>query len=226
MKKKISGLVLSISIPIFILLTITQLIVQWDEFFLEQYQINGVVETTKIQLDELMNITDEIQDYLLGDREDFAIIGVIDGKKQQVFNDREIIHMEDVQELFKGGIILRNICGVLIVVIGFFVWKRDKKVLFFSMKFSSIGFISIGVILATLLVSNFDKYFNIFHEIFFRNNYWILDPMSSVLINMVNLNFFMNIASRILGFSLFIMLSIGIVGTVMLKKEGNYVRER
>lgn len=226
MKKKITALVISISIPIFVLLTITQLIVEWDQFFLEQYQINGVVEATKIQLDELVNITEEIQDYLLGNREDFAITGVVDGKAQQIFNEREIIHMEDVQELFKGAIVLRNICGTMIVVIGLYLWKKDKRVLFRSMKFSAIGFVSIGIILAILLISDFDGYFNIFHEIFFSNDYWILDPESSILINMVNLNFFINIVARILGFSCIIMFSIGIVGTVMLKKEGNYVRER
>ena len=226
MKKKITAVVISICIPIVMLLTITQFMVEWDEFFLEQYQINGVVEATKIQLDELMNITEEIQAYLLGNREDFAITGVVDGKAGQVFNEREIIHMEDVQKLFKSGMILRNICVIIIIVIGLFLWKTDKKVLFRSMKFSAIGFVSTVLILAGLLISDFDRYFNLFHEIFFSNDYWILDPESSVLVNMVNLNFFINIVARILGFSCLIMSSVGIVGTVMLKKEGNYVRER
>lgn len=52
------------------------------------YEDNGVVDATKIEMDQLMDITDEIQDYLFGRRDDFRIRGVVDGEEGQVFNER------------------------------------------------------------------------------------------------------------------------------------------
>lgn len=57
------------------------------------------------------------------------------------------------------------------------------------MTYSAIGSTTLGVVLALMLSQNFNKYFNIFHKIFFQNDYWILDPEHSVLINMVNSQF-------------------------------------
>ncbi|WP_152801816.1 TIGR01906 family membrane protein [Alkalibaculum sporogenes] len=219
--KKIVVLILAITIPIFVLLTCTELIVKWDDFFYKQYNANSVEEATTMEIDDLMKVTDEIQDYLLGDREDFLITGVIDGQSQLVFNEREIIHMEDVKDLFNGGIMIRNISFLLILISSIYLWNKDKKALYRSMIYSAIGYFTLGVILGILLLSNFNKYFVIFHEIFFRNDFWMLDPSNSVLINMVNINFFMNIAALILGSSLLIVILIGIFGKIILHKKGN-----
>ena len=222
MIRKLSGIIFGVAIPFFFLLTITQFVIQWDYLYISHYENYNVDKTTTIDMDELMYITDEIQEYLLGDRKDFAIVGVVGGVEKQVFNEREIVHMDDVKVLFDKGILIRNLCGILAAGIGVFLWKRSKQTLYRYMKFSSIGFLSIGTILAILFISNFNKYFNLFHEIFFNNDYWILDPNDSVLINMVNLEFFSKIAGLILAISTVSMILIGTFGFIMQRKEGNY----
>lgn len=213
-----SFIVLLIAIPIFVLLTTVQFVVMWDGFFRNQYLENGVVMTTNIEIDDLMKITDEIQEFLLGDRQDFAIKGVIDGQEQIVFKEREIVHMEDVKNLFHAGIILRNICSLLIMICGIYLYKKDKIKLLKAMKYSAITFIVVGGLLAIIISQDFNKYFIVFHKIFFTNDYWILDPMESVLINMVDIYFFMNIAKLILGISLAVLLAIGVIGFSMERK--------
>ncbi|RBP70033.1 integral membrane protein (TIGR01906 family) [Alkalibaculum bacchi] len=218
MLKRIGFILLVIAIPIFVLLTTVQFVVMWDGFFRDQYLENGVVMTTNIEIDDLMKITDEIQEFLLGDRQDFAIKGVIDGQEQIVFKEREIVHMEDVKNLFHTGIILRNVCGLLTVICGICFYKKDKTKLYKAMKYSAITFIVVGGLLAIVISQDFNKYFVVFHKIFFTNDYWILDPMESVLINMVDIHFFMSIATLILGTSLALLLSIGVLGSLMERK--------
>ncbi|WP_303862566.1 TIGR01906 family membrane protein [Alkalibaculum bacchi] len=218
MLKRMGFILLIIAIPIFVLLMTVQFVVMWDGFFRDQYVENGVVKTTNIEIDDLMKITDEIQDFLLRDRQDFAIKGVIDGREQIVFKEREIVHMEDVKDLFHIGIILRNVCGLLIVICGIYFYKKDKRKLYKAMKYSAITFIVVGGLLAIITSQDFNKYFVVFHKIFFTNDYWILDPMESVLINMVDIHFFMSIATLILGTSLALLLSIGVLGSLMERK--------
>lgn len=217
--KRLGTAILSILISIVVLLSIVEIMVRWDNFFERQYIENQVAFTTQIELDELMAITDEIQDYLLGNRTDFNIGGTVDSTYQEVFNEREIVHMEDVKVLFDRGLIIRNISFILMIILGATFWIKSRKSLYNSMIYSSISFITIGTALILLLVSNFNKYFNIFHEIFFDNDYWILDPSNSVLINMVPLNFFISITAYILIGSFSTMLLIGILGSRLKRNE-------
>ncbi len=227
MLKRIGFILLTISIPLFVLLTTVEFIVRWDGFFRDQYIENGVVETTNIKIDNLMKITDEIQNFLLGDRQDFAIRGIIDDQEQIVFKEREIVHMEDVKNLFNAGIILRNICGLIVLICGIYFYKKDKVTLYKSMKYSAIAFIIGGIFLCVLLSQDFNKYFVVFHKIFFTNDYWILDPTESVLINMVDIHFFMNIATLILGTSLAFLLAIGILGALMERRiKGRVIHKK
>lgn len=225
MKKKLITVCLSILIIIFVLLSSTQIVVLSDDFFNKQYINNNVINNTQIEIDELMEITDEIQKYLFDDREDFLINGIVNGQEQQVFNTRETIHMADVKNLFKWGVILRNISFLLIITISFFVWKKDRKVLYRSFLYSFIVFIIIGILISILLTFDFNKYFNIFHEILFYNDYWMLDSNNSVLINMLPLDFFINISIRIGAVTASIILLLGVVGYLKIyKKGGKYVR--
>ena len=218
MLKRISSILLTVSIPLFVLLTTVQFTVMWDGFFRGQYIKNGVVEATAIEIDDLMKITDEIQNFLLGDRQDFAIRGLIDGQEQVVFKEREIVHMKDVKKLFNAGIISRNACGLLILIGGIYLYKKDKRKLYKIMKYSAVTFTVGGILLAILISQDFNRYFIIFHKILFRNDYWILNPGESVLINMVDIHFFMNIAALILAISVAVLLAIGMIGSFMERK--------
>jgi integral membrane protein (TIGR01906 family) len=52
-------------------------------------------------------------------------------------------------------------------------------------------------LLLFLIARDFTAAFTVFHEIFFRNDLWILDPRTSLLIQIVPEPFFMDIALRI-----------------------------
>lgn len=54
-------------------------------------------------MEDLLEVTDEMMDYLRGDREDLHVMTVMDGQEREFFNAREIAHMEDVQGLFLGS---------------------------------------------------------------------------------------------------------------------------
>ena len=48
-----------------------------------------------------------------------------------------------------------------------------------------------------MISTDFTRYFTIFHQIFFDNDLWILDPRTDLLINIVPEPFFVDTAARI-----------------------------
>ena len=113
--QKIATVCAAILVPVLIVLCSVQLVVQNDEFFRRQYAANKVVENTQIKPLELMRITDEIQAYLFGRREDLDIYGTVGGEYRPLFTEREILHMADVRNLFASGLLLRNSAIVLLL---------------------------------------------------------------------------------------------------------------
>ena len=52
-------------------------------------------------------------------------------------------------------------------------------------------------LLAAIVSTDFTKYFTVFHEIFFDNDLWLLNPNEDLLINIVPEPFFVDTAARI-----------------------------
>ena len=140
--------------------------------------------------------------YLHGDKENLSdITTTIDGQKNvSFFNEREIAHMVDVRNLFVGAIFLRR------VLIGFILFSlifmkctgaKLRRTVSKTMFIGSILFFALIAVLATVISTNFTKYFILFHHIFFRNDLWQLDPSTDRLINIVPEPFFMDTARNI-----------------------------
>lgn len=226
MLKKIAMIIFILITPLVVILTATQIMVSWDNFFSKQYNENDVVFNTGIDMDHLMDITDEIQRYLLGNREDFDIVENIDGEDVHVFNEREIFHMEDVKDLFIKGLIIRNIAFIFMLIAGLYLLIKHKFKFFSALKYSALLYLIIAVILLILFTMDFSKYFVIFHEMFFNNDFWMLDPTDSVLINMVPLNFFINISKGIMVISTATMFIMGIVGFIGIAMGGKKIGKK
>ncbi|NLZ37996.1 MAG: TIGR01906 family membrane protein [Firmicutes bacterium] len=214
MQEFLLKLTAALLLTIAVVLTSVQIMVNNDHFFAWQFIKNDVTKQTKIEHSELMRILDEIQAYLFGRRADFIIYGEIAGERRQVFNAREIAHMHDVRVLFKYGIILRNSCALVGGILLFTLWRKKKELLFNTLFFSALVFLILALVGGLLLYFDFNRYFVLFHEIFFTNDLWILDPRTSILINMVPIEFFISIVKAIGLISVSGMLLIGALGAL------------
>lgn len=197
----IFGILCAFCLMIIFLITSVEAVVYWTPgYFEKEYEKYQVPETVHMEMDDLLEVTDEMMAYLRGEREDLHIMTTVDGQAREFFNDREIAHMEDVQGLFLGAITLRRILLVTAVlcVILMAVLKADlKKLLPKCLCMGSGLFFLLAAGLGILISTDFTKYFIIFHKIFFRNDLWILDPSTDLLINIVPEPFFSDTVLRI-----------------------------
>lgn len=169
----------------------------WYQITYEKYDVESDME---MKMEDIMNVTREMMKYLRGDREDLVVHTTIAGEEREFFNDREKAHMVDVKRLFIGGIWLRTgaLCVAAVCVLVLILIKAEwKKILPKSFIYGTVCFMGALAVLAMLCVSDFTKYFTIFHLIFFDNDLWLLDPYTDWLIRMLPEGFFMDMVIRI-----------------------------
>lgn len=209
--KKFFLILLIIFLPLYIFLKIMEINVFNKSFYIKSYEKYNVEEISGKNLKELGTITEGIFIYLK-DKGDEEVL-------KPYFNTREIKHMEDVKVLFKKGHTLKYISFILSIItilisIKNREWKMAKGI--FYRIFIWWGLI--GLLLLFVLI-DFNKYFTYFHLIFFRNDLWLLDPNTDLLIQMLPEQFFIFIFSRILLFFFIVLAIIQMSCYIIMRKE-------
>lgn len=183
------------------LITSVEAVTYWTPGYYEhEYEKYNVTAAVHMEMDDLLQVTDEMMDYLRGDRDDLHVMTVVDGSPREFFNAREIAHMEDVRGLFLGAITLRRVClaAAAVCVLLMTALKADLKRTLPRMLCVGTGlFFLLAAGIGLLIASDFSRYFVVFHHIFFDNDLWILNPATDLLINIVPEPFFADTALRI-----------------------------
>ncbi|MCD8169573.1 MAG: TIGR01906 family membrane protein [Clostridiales bacterium] len=197
-----AGIAAAFCIMIVLFITSVEAVVYWTPgYFEKEYAKYNVLDSLPaMTMDDLLHVTDEMMDYLRGDREDLHVETTMGGQQREFFNEREIAHMEDVQVLFLKAMSIRTACLVLTVLLLAFMAAtkaRMRKVLPPSLCMGTGLFFGLITALGLIISTDFSRYFIMFHHIFFTNDLWILDPSTDMLINIVPEGFFMDTAARI-----------------------------
>jgi len=165
-----------------------------------------------MSLEDLIVVTVEMLDYLKGDRPNLDMTSTIGGKREEVFGEREKAHMVDVRDLYLNFRGLRRLSTGLVVLILFFGWFISKEMLYqvlVRVKYIvPVLLLMVGAV-GGLFATDFNKYFTLFHELFFDNDLWLLNPNTDILINMVPEAYFYSIV--MIGLVIFVVLIVGAV---------------
>ena len=225
-----TGILGAFCVMIILLITSVEAVAYWTPGYYEQeYTKYHVLEDLpEMAMEDLLAVTDEMMAYLRGNREDLHVSAVIGGETREFFNAREIAHMEDVRGLFLGGLMLRRICILILLLLAAFFWgwshKKEARIRFLSYMLPSSLSIGTGLFfllsagIAGIISTDFSKYFVVFHQIFFDNDLWILNPATDLLINIVPEPFFMDTAIRI-GLLFAAMTVLFLAGNLLLWKR-------
>ena len=205
MKKadKIIATAAMIFLIIALLLTSFQVAIYGDKeykFYEKEYAKYEVTEELVMTMEDVMDVTEKMMAYLIGEREELSVMTTVEGKEQDLFNEQDRLHMADVKNLFLGGLKLRWILLAAAVVLVFILLIRKVKLreILSGAYFRALAICgSLTVILGILFSSDFNTYFTIFHEIFFANDLWLFDPETDYMIRMLPEGFFYDMVMRI-----------------------------
>ena len=197
-----AGIITAFCLMIILFITSVEAVVFWTPgYFEKEYAKFNVLDSLpSMTMDDLLHVTDEMMDYLRGDRDDLHVTTTMGGEQREFFNEREIAHMEDVRGLFLKALSIRRVCLVLgagLLILMAATKARMGRVLPPFLCMGTGLFFALITVLGLIISTDFTKYFIMFHHIFFTNDLWILDPATDMLINIVPEGFFMDTAARI-----------------------------
>lgn len=188
------GIIFSFCLMIVLLFTSVEAAVYWiPGYFQKEYAKYNVTEAVSMNMDDLLDVTDQMMAYLKGKRDNLHVPTTMGGVEREFFNAREIAHMEDVRGLFLGGIAMRRGCIMIMALclILLFLLKTKFMNTFPRAVLWGSGLFLLGSTATAFIIStDFNRYFILFHKMFFHNDLWMLDPSTDMLINIVPEGFF------------------------------------
>ncbi|MEF9951382.1 MAG: TIGR01906 family membrane protein [Clostridium sp.] len=208
-----------ISISTFLIILLSSLLIStYDKnFYIKQFHKNNTYNNQMV-LNRNLNpevIANEVIEYLKDNSDNL--------NRNGYFESREIIHMKDVKDLFSLGKNSIIIASIILAISCILLYRNHIKGWRFY-KFLLIGYLGFTAFIGTVLTigfMNFSKSFVIFHEAFFSNDLWLLNPDTSIIINIMPESFFLahSLNIFIIFLILSLLLTIGLIGMLYLNKR-------
>lgn len=191
--KKIVFIFIALSAILFSISMSINIITKDKNYYYEYSQKNNITEYTGLNADKLEDMYSNLIDYIYSGDESLI---------NKDFNKREVTHMLDVHKLYNLNMIVTYITSsILIACIIYLVISYKKKInLYNELRYVRNAFLIILlaiIILVGIISIDFDSAFIKFHELFFNNDLWLLNPKTDIMIRMLPQEFFMNMAIRI-----------------------------
>ena len=195
------GLLFSIAMILILLVTAFDIAVYGDYgFFQKEYEKYQVLEDLNMDMDDVMEVTHHMMDYLRDRNDDMQIVTTVGGQTQEFFNGQDIFHMEEVKVLFMGMFRIRTVSAIIaaLSLVVLLSTKAGARTIFGCFQAGMGIFFGLAAVLGAIIAVNFSQAFVIFHEIFFDNDLWLFDPRTDLMIRMLPEGLFMDFTVRIL----------------------------
>jgi len=180
---KIYKLIITITIPIFILMLFASILTTKQYLLVSKglYEShNDITFDHDLASDKIMGYLNYRYDELQYDFEDGS----------PAFRQIEIDHMEDVKDLYTGLRLVALGSLIIGVSLSIFLYKKDKKEFYSTYKSMYLWPMFFVIFVGGYVLIDFGAAFTAFHGIFFRNDDWQL-LTSDTLIQMLPINFWM-----------------------------------
>ncbi len=192
---------LAASVPLFLIAASVTYAVNDAGLYNGGFQRYHVSEITGITGPDLDQAGVELRQYFNSRREPLSVRTRIFGVDQDLFNQREVLHMADVKRLIWGVYAVGAITGVYLLVftVAGLVWQPRIYAARLAHYYLRGGVLTLIMILAVGLFSlvGFEALFLLFHQISFRNDLWQLNPYTDYLLLMFPQGFWFDATLRV-----------------------------
>lgn len=192
-------------------------------FYEYEYEKNDQAEVIQMSDEDLMKATDTLLDYLEDKRDDIIVEATVSGSEREVFNERETLHMIDVKNLCmhaKTTMYVLWIAGVVLCVALFSIEKENRLAVYSYGFYHALICIFLFVsLIAIYAIADFYNFWMNFHYLFFDNDLFILDPNTSIMINMFPESFFSDLVFLIIAIYALILIVTALVFRVLKRRK-------
>jgi len=173
------------------------------DYYVESFTKLEVHNTVGITTDSLFRVTDALVTFIDNGSGNIKLIEFVNGEDVVFYNEKEQIHLNDIRLLVQSGRYFILFMNALLLISLIFIIYQDKKEkiklgknithMFKAAFFATIAGLSF---LIALYFIDFNWAFTKFHEIFFTNDLWLLNPKTDRLIQLMPLEFFIEFVAK------------------------------
>jgi integral membrane protein (TIGR01906 family) len=184
-----------------------------------RYQVDQV---TGFSFDEIGRIDRAIVRFF-GSTESLPISLSQTGASPDVFQDKEVLHMNDVRSIVW---LMQKLQVVALVYVAGFValslvtWRQGGLAALSQALIASAVFtVGLGIVVGLATYFAFDQLFLAFHETVFQNSFWQLDPRTDHLIQLFPFGFWYDAMLTVALRVVLVVIALGIVGVFVGRME-------
>ena len=140
---------------------------------------------TGVDVQEYPGLAGKITAYLTGKTGTIQTTLSVHGQVREAFSEKELLHMQDVKNLFTLCRYVFLTCTTLIVLFLALSSLRFRSLLALlarSYMRVSLFIAAMGTVMAVWAVIDFHSLFTLFHHVFFTNDLWLLNPRQDLLL--------------------------------------------
>ncbi len=215
LKRTLPAILLTLAVSLFLLAASVYVLGTNDDLMLCLMQRYAPPEATGLHAGEYPGVVRMITAYLRGDADEFQHRYTVDGAKYLAFNEKEQMHMADVQRLFGlagyvtswgRALVIAGIGVVLMLLVLLrnqgpqcLRWLFGEQLcgLYRALRTGLLIVLGAVALVAVWAAVDFNSLFILFHKIAFTNDLWWLDPRTDLLIRLMPTDFFLAYAAII-----------------------------
>ncbi len=189
-----------IAVPLFLLLTNVRIAATWGpvyDYAFTQYDGPG---RTGIARSELDRSARELVDYFQSGEEGLLIATRVekDGQQVALYNQREVLHLSDVRDLFQVVFRIQeaSFAYIIVYIVAVVLWSRERSMRRLARQGIAAGLLGFGAlaVAAVGVLVSFDSLFTQFHVLSFANDFWKLSAERDALIQMFPQGFWFDVS--------------------------------
>ena len=164
------------------------------EYGFDKYEIS---QSTGIERSQLRDVARHLIDYFNLKVNTAQIAVGEEGGEFNLFNERELVHLQDVRSLIQLDYWVQNVALLILIIcvfVLFFGFKAGWRMVIKGLFWGSMVTVGLMVVLALWALFGFERFFLLFHVVSFSNDYWMLDPSRDYLIRLFPGGFFYDAA--------------------------------
>lgn len=169
-------------------------------YLMKLFNRHADLELSNVNEDQLQSIAYALSGYLAHEQADSLRDYALPGQETPAFSEEEILHLEDVKELFLhartlfyAGLIFFTSLVVLVLFFGK-TWSTRLITLCRVLRWAAVLSVAALLFLAVMSAFDFSSAFYLFHEVLFENDLWLMNPQTHLLIQLMPEPFFINYA--------------------------------
>lgn len=187
------------------------------------YEAHAMDQQLGVSLEDINASMDLMLDYLEDKRDDLNGTITRNNEILATYNDKEKQHMKDVKALYQNAKLF--CCSMLLfsVISGILLWVKYKKSSFYfmarGMEQAGLCFLILLSFIGIWAATDFTDFWIHFHQLFFSNNLWLLNPATDFMINICPEQLFSDLVFRIITRFLIIFLVSETAAVIYLHRQ-------